>query len=83
MAQPLKPAMHKMHEHGGAQRTASVATALGNAVGAGQPMVIGPAKATGPAHSQHAACSNSNGKNGSAAIAIAVRSGTIRHEHGW
>ena len=55
MAQPLKPAMHKMHEHGGAPRTASVATPLGNAVGAGQPIVIGPAKATGPAHSQHAA----------------------------
>jgi hypothetical protein len=55
MAQPLKPAMHKVHEHGGVLRPAPVATPYGNAVGAGQPMVIGPAKAIGPAHSQHAA----------------------------
>ena len=55
MAQPIKPAMHKVHEHGGVLRSASVATPYGNAVGAGQPMVIGPAKATGPAHPQHAA----------------------------
>ena len=55
MAQPIKPAMHKVHEHGGVLQSASVATPLGNAHGAGQPMVIGPAKATGPAHPQHAA----------------------------
>ena len=55
IAQPMKPAMHIVHGHGGVLRPASVATPLGNAHGAGQPMVIGPAKATGPAHSQHEA----------------------------
>ena len=55
IAQQLKPAMHNVHGHGVVLRPASVAPPIGNAHGAGQPMVIGPAKATGPAHSQHAA----------------------------
>jgi hypothetical protein len=42
----------------GVLRSAFVATPYGNVVGAGQPMVIGPAKVTGPAHSQHAAMCN-------------------------
>ena len=53
IAQQLKPAMHNVHGHGVVLRPASVATPIGNAHGAVQPMVIGPAKATGPAHSQH------------------------------
>ena len=57
IAQPMKPALHNVHGHGAVLRPASVATPHGNAHGAGQPMVIGPAKATGPAHSKHEAMS--------------------------
>ena len=57
IAQPMKPALHIVHGHGEVLRPASVATPSGNAHGAGQPMVIGPAKATGPAHSKHEAMS--------------------------
>ena len=79
MAQPMKPAIHKVHEHGPWWSTAT-------GIRSNAFWQRGRSRTTdgdGPRESDRAcpltACSNV--QHGSAAIAIAVRSGTIRHEH--